>query len=248
MKIDENTEKKINPLKKYHDENWHTPEGKAVREVIFGMNDGMVTTIGFIAGVTGTLANTLYILLAGIAGVVAGASSMAFGAYLSTKSQKEFFEKEIEREKREIREMPEQEKEEIREIYTDLGFQEDEVEMIVKRVTSDEKLWIRFMLREELGIFEEQIDSPFKIASIMGISFLIGAFPPLLPFFFLDNEWDAFYLALGISVFLMFGIGAGKTYVTGTNWYKSGFEILAVGSLAVAIGYIIGLFISHLIK
>ena len=248
VKIGENPEIKINPLKKYHDESWHTPEGKAVREVIFGMNDGVVTTIGFIAGVTGTLANTLYILLAGIAGMVAGAISMAFGAYLSTKSQKEFFEKEIAREKREIREMPEQEKEEIREIYTDLGFKEDEVEMIVKRVTSDEKLWIRFMLREELGIFEEQIDSPFKIASIMGISFLIGAFPPLLPYFFIDNKWNAFFLALGISVVLMFGIGVGKTYVTGTNWYKSGFEILTVGSLAVAIGYIIGLFISHLIK
>ncbi len=120
--------------------------------------------------------------------------------------------------------------------------------MIVKRVTSDEKLWIRFMVREELGIFEEQIDSPFKIASIMGISFLIGAFPPLLPYFFIDNKWNAFFLALGISVLLMFGIGVGKTYVTGTSWYKSGFEILTVGSLAVAIGYIIGLFISHLIK
>lgn len=241
-------DKKINPLKKYHDESWHTPEGKAVREIVFGMNDGMVTTIGFIAGVTGTLRNTKFVLLAGIAGLVAGAISMFFGAYLSTKSQKEFFEKEIEREKREIKEMPEKEKEEIREIYTEMGFKEDEVEMIVNRVTSDEKLWIKFMLREELGIVEEQIDPPLKIACIMGISFLLGAFPPLIPYFFIKDVWEAFYAAMIISAIVLFGIGVGKTYVTGTKWYKSGFEILTIGSSAVAIGYFIGLLLSRVIE
>lgn len=242
------TEEKVHPLKKYHDESWHTPEGRAIREIVFGMNDGMVTTIGFIAGVTGTLANTLYILLAAIAGLVAGAISMFFGAYLSTKSQKEFFEKEIEREKREIKEMPDKEREEIREIYTEMGFKENEVEMIVNRVTSDEKLWIRFMLREELGIIEEQIDPPLKTASIMGISFLVGAFPPLIPYFFINEVWKAFYLALGISVVVLFGIGVGKTYVTGTKWYKSGLEILTIGSFAVVIGYLIGLLVSQFIE
>ena len=142
-------------LKKFHDEDWHTPKGRIIREVVFGINDGLVTAIGFIAGVTVSMADVKMVLLSGLAEMVAGAISMFFGAYLSTKSQREFFDNEIKRETREIDEMPEKETEEIREIYSNLGFKEDEVEMIVKRVTSDKKLWVRFMMREELGIMEE---------------------------------------------------------------------------------------------
>ncbi len=239
---------KIHPLKKYHDENWHTPQGRVIREIIFGMNDGMVTTIGFVAGVTGSLANTFYILLSGIAGLVAGAISMFFGAYLSAKSQNEFFEKEIKREKREIKETPEREREEIRDIYAEMGFNENEVRMIVNRITSDEKLWIKVMLREELGIIEEYLDPPFKLASIMGISFVIGAFPPLIPYFFIDDIWNAFFLASGLSAVVLFGIGVAKTYVTDTKWYKSGFEILIIGSSATVIGYFIGSLVSYIIN
>src|SRR3990172_12531956 len=97
-----------------HREDWHTPKGRAIREIIFGMNDGLVTTIGFLAGVTSSISQSRYILLAGMAEVVAGAISMGIGAYLATKSQQEFFHSETEQEKWEIENMPEKEAEEIR--------------------------------------------------------------------------------------------------------------------------------------
>src|SRR5437588_5821340 len=103
-------------VRNFHDEEWHTPRGRAIREVIFGLNDGLITTLGFVAGVTGSLAQKNMILLAALAEVVAGAISMSSGAYISSKSQKEFFEKEIARERREIEEDPEHEKNEIRQI------------------------------------------------------------------------------------------------------------------------------------
>src|SRR5687767_10293915 len=90
---------------RHHHEDWHTPTGRVIREIIFGVNDGLVTTIGFLAGVTSSIAHGRYILLAGIAEVVAGAISMALGAYLATKSQREFFHSEIEQEKWEIDKM-----------------------------------------------------------------------------------------------------------------------------------------------
>src|SRR3989338_1098137 len=96
-------------LKKFHDEDWHTPKGRIIREVVFGINDGLVTAIGFIAGVTVSMADVKMVLLSGLAEMVAGAISMFFGAYLSTKSQREFFDNEIKRETREIDEMPEKE-------------------------------------------------------------------------------------------------------------------------------------------
>jgi len=231
-------------LKKFHDEDWHTPKGRIIREVVFGINDGLVTAIGFIAGVTVSMADVKMVLLSGLAEMVAGAISMFFGAYLSTKSQREFFDNEIKRETREIDEMPEKETEEIREIYSNLGFKEDEVEMIVKRVTSDKKLWVRFMMREELGIMEETFDDPLRVGSIMGISFAIGSLPPLIPYMIMDNPFTALKVAVVTSLLFLFGVGIGKTTVTKGNWLKSGIEVAIIGSIASGVGFIIGKIVS----
>ena len=231
-------------LKKFHDEDWHTPKGRIIREVVFGINDGLVTAIGFIAGVTVSMADVKMVLLSGLAEMVAGAISMFFGAYLSTKSQREFFDNEIKRETREIDEMPEKETEEIREIYSNLGFKEDEVEMIVKRVTSDKKLWVRFMMREELGIMEETFDDPLKVGAIMGISFAIGSLPPLIPYMLMDNPFTALKVAVVTSLLFLFGVGIGKTTVTKGNWLKSGIEVAIIGSIASGVGFIIGKIVS----
>jgi len=235
-------------LKKFHDEDWHTPKGRIIREVVFGINDGLVTAIGFIAGVTVSMADVKMVLLSGLAEMVAGAISMFFGAYLSTKSQREFFDNEIKRETREIDEMPEKETEEIREIYSNLGFKEDEVEMIVKRVTSDKKLWVRFMMREELGIMEETFDDPLKVGAIMGISFAIGSLPPLIPYMLMDNPFTALKVAVVTSLLFLFGVGIGKTTVTKGNWLKSGIEVAIIGSIASVVGFIIGKIVSLVVE
>jgi predicted membrane protein (TIGR00267 family) len=231
-------------LKKFHNEDWHTPKGRAIREVIFGINDGLVTAIGFVAGVTVSMADVKMVLLSGLAEMVAGGISMFFGAYLSTKSQREFFDKEIKRETKEIEEMPEREAEEIKEIYSNFGFKEDEVEMIVKRVTSDKKLWVRFMMREELGIMEETFDDPLKVGSVMGVSFAIGSLPPLIPYMLINEPMTALKVAIVTSLLFLFGVGIGKTTVTKGNWLKSGIEVIIIGSIASGVGFIIGKIVS----
>ena len=132
-------------LPRHHHEDWHTPKGRTIREIIFGINDGLVTTIGFLAGVTGSISQSRYILLAGMAEIVAGAVSMGIGGYLAAKSQREFFHSEIEQERWEIEKMSEKEAQEIREIYGNMGFTRPEQDMIVNRVTSDKELMLRFM-------------------------------------------------------------------------------------------------------
>src|SRR3990167_9243874 len=96
-------DEKANLLKKFHDEDWHTPKGRQIREVVFGMNDGLVSTVGFVAGVTGSIAESRMVLFTGMASIMAGSTSMFIGAYLASKSQREFFQKELERERREIK-------------------------------------------------------------------------------------------------------------------------------------------------
>lgn len=229
-----------NRLKKYHDEDWHTPKGRQIREVVFGMNDGLVSTVGFIAGVTGAIGESRLVFLSGMAAIMAGAVSMFIGAYIASKSQREFFEKEIARERREIIENPEKEREEIREIFQDHGFTEDEVEMIVHRVTQDKDRWVKFMMRDELGIIDENFDNPLKVGFLMGMSFIIGGLPLIFPYIFIVNSLSALKVTIAIAIIVLFGIGIGKTILTRTSWWKSSIEVVLLGSLAAGIGYILG--------
>src|SRR5881392_2842810 len=171
------------PLKRFHDEAWHTPQGRLVREIIFGLNDGVISTIGFLAGVTATLGEVRTIALGGIAAAMAGAVAMGVGAFVSSKSQRAFFEAEIAREAWEIENMPDHEREEIREIYGQLGFGAEEIDLIVRRVTANPELWLRFMSREELGLAEETFDPPVRIAAVTGFAYLTGALITLVPYF-----------------------------------------------------------------
>src|SRR5690349_7292017 len=163
------------PLKRFHDEAWHTPQGRLVREIIFGLNDGVISTVGFLAGVTATIGDVRPIALAGIAAAIAGAVAMGVGAFASSKSQRAFFQAEIAREAWEIEHMPDHERQEIREIYEKLGFTPDEVEMIVRRVTSTPELWLRVMSREELGLAEEVFDSPVRVGVVTSVAYQLGA-------------------------------------------------------------------------
>ncbi len=232
---------------KHTHEEWHSPKGRAIRELIFGMNDGLVTTIGFLAGVTGSISDSRIILLAGMAEIVAGAVSMSIGGYLATKSQREFFHSEIEREKWEIEKMPEKEAQEVREIYQEMGFSRVEQDMLVKRVTSDKELLLRFMKREELGLFDEHLDDPYKVALTMGLSFLVGSIPPILPYFFTTMPNFAILYSILFSVLFLFIAGVVKTRLTKVNPFRSGIEMTLLGVLASGVGYGIGWIIEKVI-
>jgi VIT1/CCC1 family predicted Fe2+/Mn2+ transporter len=229
----------------FHAEDWHTPQGRFIREVMFGTNDGLVSTIGFVAGATGSLMQAHLVLLAGIASVVAGSLSMGIGAYLASKSQQEFFESEKAREHREIEEVPEDERKEIRDIFAQMGFLKDEVDMIVRRITSNKDLWVRFMMREELGILEETVN-PVSIGLLMSAAFVVGSIPPLLPYAFIEQPLSALRTAVIVSFVFLFLIGVAKTTLTQQTWWKGGVEVMLLGSLATGVGFGIGRLVTWL--
>lgn len=228
------------PLKRFHDEAWHTPEGRMVRELIFGLNDGVISTLAFLAGVTATLGEVRTILLGGLAAAVAGAVSMAMGAYVAAKSQRAFFDAEIAREAWEIKNMPDHERQEIREIYGRLGFTADEVEMIVRRVTSNPDLWLRFMSREELGLAEETFDPPLRSGVAAGVAFLVGSVLVLVPYLFPFSPRRAVAVAAGVAVTTLVITGAAKTWLTKEPLLRSSLELAGLGMLALVIGLLLG--------
>jgi VIT1/CCC1 family predicted Fe2+/Mn2+ transporter len=228
------------PLKRFHDEAWHTPQGRIVREVIFGMNDGIISTLGFLAGVTAAVGDLRTILLAGIAAAIAGAVSMGMGSYVSSKSQRAFFQAEIAREAWEIEHMPDHERQEIREIYQRLGFTPEEVDIIVRRVTSNPDLWLRFMSREELGLTEETFDSPVRVAAVTSVAFLLGSVLLLVPYVFRPTPRQAVTAVFGVAVATLLITGAAKTWLTKEPLIRSSLELAGLGMLACAIGLALG--------
>lgn len=223
----------------YLDEAWHSPEGRAIREVVYGAVDGIVTSLGFAIGVFGALHEGRVIVITGIAAASAGALSMGFSAYISSKSQREFFLAEIERERREMREMPDKEKDEVRKIYRAKGFHGDELEMVVRRITSNPKVWLRTMMEEELGLVATSFDSPWLVGGITAGSYLLAAFLPIIPYA-VTAPAAAFPWSVGVSVAALFGLGAGKTKLTRTPPLKSGLELMAIGLISALVGYGIG--------
>lgn len=222
-----------------YEEGWHSPKGRAIREVVFGIHDGLITTIGFLSGVNAANASWRIIVVAGLAEAVAQTLSMGFGGYLSTKSEREFYQREIARERLEIETAPERERDEMREIYRSKGFSDREVEMVVARMTADRDVWLKAMMMEELGLIEDRFDNPAKVGLLIGASSLIGAFLPILPYFFLELRW-AFVASIGVAASALFVTGAGKTVLTGKVWWKSGFEMMGIGLLVAVAGYGIG--------
>lgn len=217
----------------------HISWGKTVREVLLGMSDGIITTLAFVAGITGVIHENRIIILTALAGISAGTISMFFSAYLSLKSQKELFEKELERETREVEEVPEMEMNEIREIYKKKGFRGEELELIVNRLTSDKNLWIKSMMEEELRLFPEDMGRPFSIASIIGVSYIIGSFIPISPFIIFPPTY-ALISSIVTTIIVMFGIGAIKARFGYRNWMRSGIESATIIMVATLLCYTIG--------
>jgi predicted membrane protein (TIGR00267 family) len=220
-------------------ERWHKKVN--VREIVFGFNDGSISTLALLAGVTGGALARGQILIAGFSGVIAGAISMAIGAYISSKSEMEHHQSEIKREEQEIKEVPEVEREEIRQIYMKKAdFADEELNMIVNRITGDKKIWLDSMMKEELGLFAGRFENSVKVGLIMFVAFVAGGLVPILPFILVAVPQTSLLTSSILTFVSLFTIGVWKTTFTSKHWLLSGAEMVFVGILATIIPYLIG--------
>ncbi len=220
-----------------------------IREIVFGYNDGSVSILALLSGVTSGALTREQILVAGISAVVAGGISMAMGNYISSKSEIEYHESEIDREEREIEEIPEVEREEIRQIYMKKAqFAEEELNFIVNRITGDKKTWLDTMMKEELGLFKERFENPIKLGLIMFSTFVAGGILPIIPFLILPTTHASLLAAVAVTFVSLFTIGVWKTTFTKRNWLFSGAEMVFVGILATLIPYLIGQFLPAILS
>ncbi len=225
-------------------EKWHVRGGGWIGQAIYGVNDGLGAAFGVVSGVAGaTNTNAEFVLISGLATAIASALSMGSGAYLATKSEREVYEAELERERKEIEMDPEQEQEEMALFYELKGFKTEEARQLASRLAEQPDQMLKTLAHEELGLSEATFPNPWRSAISASISTALGAFIPVLPFFFLTGL-EALATSFVISTLAHFLVGASKTIVTGRSWWKSGAEMTVVGLGEAIITYTIGVLIS----
>jgi len=228
-------------------EAWEIRGGGGVRDMIFGANDGLVSTLAFIAGVFGAITDPHIVLLSGIAELIAGTISMAAGAYQSSKSELEVLERESERKPIKKARTPEEERETLIKFYQSEGFKRAEAEAIVDRISVKEELPTQAAALEELGLAPKELGSPVKAGVLCGASFGLAAVVPILPFALAVSSLTALIVSIIATVAALFGVGAMKTIFSRKNWVRSGLEMMIIGALAAAITYLIGTLFSILV-
>jgi VIT1/CCC1 family predicted Fe2+/Mn2+ transporter/rubrerythrin len=218
--------------------------GSWIGDAIYGVNDGLGAIFGIVSGVAGATAGNpanqhTYVLLAGLSGMIASALSMGSGAYLAAKSEREIYMAEIARE-REAIQMNGPEARELLSLYYQVkGLPEEDSQHMVEHIANDPEQLLRALASERLGTSEEALANPWVSAGSGALSTAVGAFIPVIPFFFL-NGMTAVIAAAVVSLAAHFAVGAAKSLITVRSWWSSGFEMTAVGALEGAVTYGIG--------
>ena len=222
-------------------EGWHRAgRSGTLRAVIFGVSDGLVSNLALVMGIAGaSQGQGSFVLLAGIAGMLAGSFSMAAGEYISMQSQRELFERQIALEKAELEAMPEEEQAELASVYRGKGFTDGEAEAIAARMFADPEHALDTLVREELGLDPDELGSPWGAAIGSFVAFAVGALIPVIPYVITAGS-AAFLGAIGLSIAALFAVGAGVSLLTGRSLLFSGARQVLIGAAAAAVTYVVG--------
>lgn len=214
--------------------------GNALRAAVLGANDGLVSNLSLIMGVAGAVTQGNEIVIAGMAGLLAGACSMAMGEWISVQSSRELYERQIKIEAAELAHAPQEEQEELALIYQAKGLPQAQAEAFAAKLVADKDSALDTLAREELGIDPQELGgSALEAAATSFVLFAIGAVIPLFPFLILTGI-PAIVVSVVVSTIGLFGIGAGITLMTGRSVLFSGTRMVLIGLAAALVTFIIG--------
>jgi len=224
----------------------HGETASWVGDAIYGINDGLGSIFGIVSGVSGaTTGNSHFVLIAGLAGMVASALSMGSGAYLAAKSEREIFEAEFAKERESVDYNESEAREVLSLSYQIRGLPKADAERFVEHLATNKEQLVQALARERIKTTEEGLRKPFVSAFSGAASTAIGAFIPVIPFFFISGI-PAVIVAAIVSLVAHFAVGAAKALVTIRPWWSSGFEMTAVGAVEGVVTYLIGIAIGRI--
>jgi VIT1/CCC1 family predicted Fe2+/Mn2+ transporter len=212
-----------------------------MRDIILGVNDGLVSTFLLVAGVVGGGLTATQVLLTGVAGALAGMISMGIGEYLATKSQEEVFEAEMKLETKHLKEHRDHERDELRHMFGEIGLEGDDLESVVHIIDKSDEAMLGVMAGLEFGVVDTEKRNSFLAAFASAGLFLAGALPSIVPFTFLDDTGTALFVAAVLTGIGLVIVGAAKTTMTKTNPLTASFENLSIGIAGGVLSYLVGM-------
>lgn len=225
----------------------HQRGGAYLKDMVYGANDGIITTFAIIAGVVGAALPPIVVVLLGIANVLADGFSMALSNYLGTKSERDLFKRERRIEQWEIVHIPEEERAEIRAILVKKGYDGDDLERLTDLIVQNEDFWVDFMMHEELRLSSHGDRKPSAHAFATFFAFVAAGIFPIVPYIFFSDGDLAFQLAIFVTAAALFLVGALRSFFTGMRWSRAGVEMLLIGGAAAVIAFSVGFFVRRLI-
>lgn len=210
------------------------------RDIILGVNDGLVSMVLLVAGVVGAGLSREDVFITGVAGALAGAVSMAAGEYLATKSQDEVLESEMALERVHIRHHRDAELDQLRDMFADMGLHEDDLDPVVAAFNRSDQALLNAMKALEFGAPDSERRSPYKAMAFSGLLFFLGAMPSVVPFMLVESTFTGLWWATILSGIGLFAVGVGKTRVTKTNPITSGLENLLIAGVGGVLAYFVG--------
>jgi len=218
--------------------------GRSLRDIILGGQDGLVNVLGLVLGVAAATAQLRIIMAAALAATFSESIAMGGVAYTSALADRDYYLAQLAKEEREVEEVPDVETEEVREIFRHKGLHGELLERVVKEITSDKKVWVDVMMRDELHLTPVSSKGVVRRAFVTGFSTLIGSLIPLVPFLFVPifgiSVTAATIMALPLCAAVLFGVGAYKAVTLVGDWRISGLQMLVIGMVSAAAGYGIG--------
>ncbi|MFQ5555347.1 MAG: VIT1/CCC1 transporter family protein, partial [Acidimicrobiia bacterium] len=219
-----------------------------VRDLILGVNDGLVSIFLLVAGVVGGSLSADQVLLAAIAGAIAGAISMGAGEYLATQSQQEVLDREITLEKQHIEFYRDEEVRQLHEMFTDLGISQDDLDDVVDAFSANDEILLNAMKVLEFGIVETEVRSPYRAMTMSGLLFLAGALPSVVPFALTNSTGLGLTIAGALTAAGLFGVGAVKTSITDGHPVTSGLKNLVIAGIGGVIAFGVGVAVNALMS
>src|SRR5271169_2858926 len=217
----------------------HFTATAAVRDIVIGMSDGLTVPFALAAGLTGAVASTGIVVTAGLAEIAAGSIAMGLGGYLAAKTDTEHYASELDREYRETVELPEIETEEVAKVFREYGLTEAQMEPVVKAITGNQKKWVDFMMRFELGLEEPDPARAGRSAGTIAASYIVGGLIPLAPYILMKDVSSALLVSVSVTLIALFVFGAIKGHYTGVKPLRGGVQTALVGGLAAAAAFFI---------
>jgi VIT1/CCC1 family predicted Fe2+/Mn2+ transporter len=217
----------------------HFTASDTVRDIVIGMSDGLTVPFALAAGLSGAKVGTSVVVLAGLAEIAAGSIAMGLGGYLAARTDQEHYQSELQREIDETREVPEEEAAEVARVFKQWGLTDQHIQPIVAAISSDEKRWVDFMMRFELGLEEPDPKRALRSAATIGGSYIAGGFIPLAPYFFLTDLHTSLLASVAVTLSALFIFGCIKASFTGIPFWRGGFQTTMIGGLAAAAAFLI---------